>query len=805
MGSFSLQIMACWQGKHTMCGKIECVFSASRIESHCGVTRVNIHRTLLPVTLLTLLILASGWVVPAMATDNRALTVTSEFTMPDSAADTVEGIRLLSILGEQPTERLLSIEWRRQETLFGFISWTLCLTSETGLLSQSPGSELRVQSEPQGEMVELRRIAPQVGHTYTTTLAFDAATGDLSLLIVDRTDGSMVYSLQTRVGRYPHMLEAGVVAEQIREIRKERVFLPVGVQWEVLSGEDANDLLSTVRLSKQRLAAVDVTLATTDPEATVQVVAELEGRRAVWGETPLVAGRVRLPLDADHLEPGAWSVGLELVREGATWPLGIRRTITVTEGQVVASVPELKRRHGEVRGRLRVSGDGDLPGTKLRVYADILRMVDGEWKRVEEDAVLWEGTLDVSEVPSEVPFSLGNRIDRDWAHRVQVRVGAASDQGLAVVSNAQEYFLPVGDSDMMGGIPQIDISGDTSRQTVVDHVPDWYLGHPDTVLMGDGQTIFVVYPLEHGGPTVLRKSTDGGKTWSERLPVPENWSRTADVPTIFRLIDPEGTERLIVFQNMAKPGAEPRPANAQKSFDLSYSEDGGETWTPFAPTGLQGQVSPNTVVPISGGRYLTVFQLNAKIEMAISSDGGLTWHSQRTIASHPDAALVEPAAVKSPDGSEIAVLIRENSRKYNSMLIVSRDEGRTWSQPVELPDTLTGDRHMPRYAPDGRLVITLRDVKEGSPTYGDFVAWVGTYEDLVNLRPGKYRVRLLENKRNWWDTGYAGLELLPDGTFVSTTYVPLTHGAKPSVVSLRYGLDELDALVAEEFGPEVLQ
>ena len=144
------------------------------------------------------------------------------------------------------------------------------------------------------------------------------------------------------------------------------------------------------------------------------------------------------------------------------------------------------------------------------------------------------------------------------------------------------------------------------------------------------------------------------------------------------------------------------------------------------------------------------------------------------------------------------MLIRENSRRYNSMLIVSKDGGKTWSEPVELPVTLTGDRHMPRYAPDGRLVITFRDMAEGSPTKGDFVAWVGTWDDLVNLRPGQFRVRLLENKRNEWDTGYAGLELLPDGTFVSTTYVPLRWGDPPSVVSVRFTIDELDTLVAKE-------
>lgn len=45
------------------------------------------------------------------------------------------------------------------------------------------------------------------------------------------------------------------------------------------------------------------------------------------------------------------------------------------------------------------------------------------------------------------------------------------------------------------------------------------------------------------------------------------------------------------------------------------------------------------------------------------------------------------------------------------------------------------------------------------------------------------------------DTGYAGLELLPDGTFVTTTYCVLKTGEKPLVVSVRFKLQDLDTKV----------
>jgi hypothetical protein len=46
------------------------------------------------------------------------------------------------------------------------------------------------------------------------------------------------------------------------------------------------------------------------------------------------------------------------------------------------------------------------------------------------------------------------------------------------------------------------------------------------------------------------------------------------------------------------------------------------------------------------------------------------------------------------------------------------------------------------------------------------------------------------------DCGYPGMELLPDGTIVATTYVKYEPGAnKHSVVSVRFNLKTTDALV----------
>lgn len=44
-----------------------------------------------------------------------------------------------------------------------------------------------------------------------------------------------------------------------------------------------------------------------------------------------------------------------------------------------------------------------------------------------------------------------------------------------------------------------------------------------------------------------------------------------------------------------------------------------------------------------------------------------------------------------------------------------------------------------------------------------------------------------------WDSSYPGVEVLPDGTFVLTTYGHWTAGERPYVVSVRLTLAEIDA------------
>jgi len=356
-------------------------------------------------------------------------------------------------------------------------------------------------------------------------------------------------------------------------------------------------------------------------------------------------------------------------------------------------------------------------------------------------------------------------------------------------------------------IPLVDLSRQIERQVVVDREPGQYLGHPTTVLLEDGKTMLCVYPKGHGkGGIVYRRSTDGGLTWGERLPTPASWETSKEVPTLHRVIGADGTQRIIMFSGLYP-------------IRMAVSEDDGATWSELQPVGEWGGiVAMASVIDLhtGPGHYMALFhddgrflRENGKDEKkfivykSVSTDGGLTWGQPVAIAHRPDVHLCEPGAIRSPDGKQIAVLLRENSRTKNSFVIFSDDEGTNWTEPRELPGALTGDRHTGRYTLDGRLFLTFRDTTLDSPTRGDWVGWLGAYEDIVHGREGQYRIRLMDNQKGQ-DCAYPPVEVLPDGTIVTTTYGHWTAGELPYIVSVRFQPAEIDLLARELIGPNDL-
>ncbi len=372
-----------------------------------------------------------------------------------------------------------------------------------------------------------------------------------------------------------------------------------------------------------------------------------------------------------------------------------------------------------------------------------------------------------------------------------MRILALTFLATASITSAQEK------SDL----PLVDISTFKDSQTVIAQgTEDIYQGHPTTTLMPDGKTILCVWCVNHGGAAgPMARSEDGGLTWS-RIDdlMPPGYKTHQNCPSIYRMTDPAGKERIWVF-SAAK---ESRKGPGMPSI---MSEDEGKTWKEMPPLGFPCVMTFSSIVRLKDGRYLGLYHKGpdgadkAPLEVfqTITADGGFTWTQPHAVASVEGKNPCEPFVFRSPDGSELCCLMRENTHKERSLMMFSRDEGQTWTVPANTPWGLTGDRHAGVFTQDGRMVVAFRDQALNSPTKGHFVAWVGTYDDLKNSRPGQYRIKLLHSyAERIGDCGYPGMELLPDGTIVATTYVKYAPGKeKNSVVSVRFKLQTTDAMV----------
>ena len=355
----------------------------------------------------------------------------------------------------------------------------------------------------------------------------------------------------------------------------------------------------------------------------------------------------------------------------------------------------------------------------------------------------------------------------------------------------------------------------TDLQNIVDKQEGVYLGHPSTAMLKDGKTIFMVYPKSHGfGQIVLKKSEDGGKTWSKRLAVPESFSTNLECPTIFRMEDATGKSRLMIF-------------SGRYPFRMSVSEDNGKSFSELKSIGNFGGYFISSMISLGNGRYMAFFHdegafirggkdvkmivyraghgddVRTRLFSYKSEDGGLTWSEPTMICRHQTAKLCEPCAFKSPDNKEIAVLLRDNSRLYNSFVIVSRDGGKTWSAPREVCDSLTGDRHVATYLDDGRLLVSLRDKKRHSDLENNWVAWVGSYEQAVSGNPGDCRILLkrhhfYDTEPVPWDCAYPCVEKLDDGTVFLATYGRWEKDQEHYILSIHLTKHELEKIPRKE-------
>ena len=380
-----------------------------------------------------------------------------------------------------------------------------------------------------------------------------------------------------------------------------------------------------------------------------------------------------------------------------------------------------------------------------------------------------------------------------------------------------------------------------------------YLGHPDSVLLNNGD-ILTFYPMGHGKGAILSKiSDDGGVTYSKTIEnQPASWEKSLETPTVYRLQFKNGEEKLILVSANSKwPGM-----STPGGFNSSISLDEGKNWTEFKR--FWGNDSEMPLIPIVAMASLTrlkengefvdkwmgIFHdsgfVNYKTILTFDENGNEQWSKPEPyLSQYRDietyAGICEVECVRSDVGmgDELCLIARCNKKRNTSLLIFSNDEGKTWSKPVEAPITLNGERHKAEWMPDGRLFITFRSIERnkkmvkkmrkdgGKKTWYSegWIAWVGTYDDLKNGNEGQYRIKIAHTYIDHQDkpslsanadTGYCGNVVLGDGTIVTSSYGVFSSEKKESgkydtdkgkqkrktfIVSKRIKLSDIEKLI----------
>ena len=169
---------------------------------------------------------------------------------------------------------------------------------------------------------------------------------------------------------------------------------------------------------------------------------------------------------------------------------------------------------------------------------------------------------------------------------------------------------------------------------------------------------------------------------------------------------------------------------------ILMSRDEGESWYEVPPAKLSAGMPPTGFIQLKDGTSALFGQIRTNpavktdgptddqdIWMSITKDGGFTWSPAKIVAHKEQKNLCEPFALRSPDGDEICLLIRENRHTARSMMCFSRDEGQTWTDPVDTCWGLSGDRHEGIQLPDGRWLIAFRDRALNSSTVEFLHLW----------------------------------------------------------------------------------
>jgi predicted neuraminidase len=158
------------------------------------------------------------------------------------------------------------------------------------------------------------------------------------------------------------------------------------------------------------------------------------------------------------------------------------------------------------------------------------------------------------------------------------------------------------------------------------------------VLLKDGTLLCPSSSEDHDWRLHMEFTRDWGKTWTRTGPLNDGVTTSAIQPSILFL--PDGRLQLV--------------CRSENGFVLqAFSSDLGHTWTALEPSTLLNPNSGIDAVTLKDGRHVIVYNPVKKgrspISVAISSDGK-TWKDIATLENEPGQEFSYPAVIQTKDG-----------------------------------------------------------------------------------------------------------------------------------------------------------
>ncbi len=222
-----------------------------------------------------------------------------------------------------------------------------------------------------------------------------------------------------------------------------------------------------------------------------------------------------------------------------------------------------------------------------------------------------------------------------------------------------------------------------------------------------------------GGPILVSRSEDRGKTWSAPSAVHPSGINCSRIQKLR-----DGS--LLVLADLRLDGA--------YGVVFYRSTDAGKTWRKIGfldphKAGGHSACVPSRVLEMPDGAWLLAgsycipkpFELKGgeQIEIYRSADQGATWTLHAIFKEYP-YSLSEASFVREP-GGRLWMFLREACRILPGVKTYSDDGGKTWARCEEMPFPIVG-RTCAGWLNDGRVLLTFR---AGVGVNGLW-AWVGT-------------------------------------------------------------------------------